>query len=94
MLTNQKRTLHVEDYDSLRDSIPHSGVFDMTDCSVEIWCPEDSSTEELDKMVRLLESMVHVTDVQIGSEIQDLTSKNYRVIITEVKTDLRKKYQR
>jgi hypothetical protein len=66
----------------------------MTDCSVEIWCPEHSDTDEIDRMVRLIESMVHVTDVQIGSEIEDLTREDYRVIITEIKPDIRKKYSR
>lgn len=94
MPTNQRRTLTVRDYDSFRDTLPDSGVFEMTDCSVEIWCPEHSDTDEIDRMVRLIESMVHVTDVQIGSEIEDLTRQDYRVIITEIKPDIRKKYSR
>ncbi len=94
MPNNYKRTLNVRDYNSFRESLPNSGVFEMTDCTMEIWCPADSDTYEIEKMVKLLESMVHVTDVQIGSEIEDLTAEDYRVIITEVKPDIRKKYLR
>lgn len=94
MPTSERRTLTVQGYDSFRDALSTSGVFEMFDCSVEIWCPLDSDVAEIDRMVKLLESMVHVTDVQIGSEIKDLTSENYRVIITEARPDIRKKYPR
>lgn len=71
--------------------LPTSGLFDMTDCSVEIWCPEASEIEEIQRMVTLIESMVHVTDVRIGSDMQNLTSDDYRVVITEDKNDIGKK---
>lgn len=77
------RTFSVHDYDDFRDLVPTSGLFEMTDCAVEIWCPELAETEEIQRMVTLLESMVHVTDVRIGSDSENLTSEDYRVVLIE-----------
>jgi hypothetical protein len=85
------RTIKAKNYDDFRDSIPTSGIFEMTDCSVEIWCPELSEVEEVQRMVTLIESMVHVTDVRIGSDIENLTSDDYRVVIIEDKNDISRK---
>jgi hypothetical protein len=87
-------TLLVKTYDDFRDALPTSGLFEMTDCEVEIWCPELSDVAEVERMVSLIESMVHVKDMKIGSTIQDLLSEDYRVVITEVPNDIRKKYAR
>lgn len=94
MAPQNERTLRVQTYDDFRDSLPDSGVFSMTDCKLEIWCPEHSTTDEVQRMVTLLESMVHVTDVVIGSDIENLASEEYRVVIKEVPNDIRKKYAR
>lgn len=91
---NNARTLNVKSYEDFRDRLSTSGLFDMMDCTVQIWCPESSDVDEVDRMVRLIESMVHVADVQIGSEIEDMISESYRVVITEIKNDIRKKYPR
>lgn len=90
-LISQKRTITVHDYDDFRDSLPSSGLFEMTDCSLEIWCPEQSQIEEVQRMVSLVESMVHVTDVRIGSDVENLTSDNYRVVIIEDNNHVGKK---
>ena len=90
-MTSKARTLKVKNYDDFRDMLPNSGLFDMTDCSVEIWCPEASEIEEIQRMVALIESMVHVTDVKVGSDIENLISSDYRVVITEDKNDIGKK---
>jgi hypothetical protein len=90
-MTSKARTLKVKNYDDFRDMLPNSGLFDMTDCSVEIWCPEASEIEEIQRMVLLIESMVHVTDVKVGSDIENLISDDYRVVITEDKNDIGKK---
>ena len=82
-MPQKARTLVVTNYEQFRDLLPTSGLFDMTDCAVEIWCPEIAQVEEVQRMVTLLESMVHVTDVKVGSEIQDLTSEDYRVVLKE-----------
>ena len=85
MTSAYSKTLKVSDYDSFRDELASSGVFDMTDCEVQIWCPLESDVKEVQKMVTLLESMVHVTDVAITSEVEEMTSMDhYRIVITEV----------
>jgi hypothetical protein len=88
------RTIKATNYEDFRDAIATSGIFDMTDCAVEIWCPELSEVQEVQRMVTLIESMVHVTDVKIGSAIEDLTSDDYRVIFIEDSDKLKKKYIR
>ncbi len=78
-----KRTLTVKTYEDFLENLPTSGLFEMTDCAVEIWCPEFAQAEEVQRMVNLLESMVHLTDVKIGSDIENLLSDDYRVVLTE-----------
>ncbi len=78
-----KRTLTVKTYEDFLESIPTSGLFEMTDCAVEIWCPEFAQADEVQRMVVLLESMVHLTDVKIGSDIENLLSDDYRVVLIE-----------
>lgn len=75
--------MHVKDYEEFRDSLPTSGVFEMTDCAVEICCPELAEVAEVERMVTLIESMLHVTDVRVSSSIEDFISDEYRVIVTE-----------
>jgi hypothetical protein len=78
-----KRTLTVKTYEDFLENLPTSGLFDMTDCAVEIWCPEFAQAAEIQRMVNLIESMVHITDVKIGSDIENLTSDDYRVVLIE-----------
>jgi len=90
-----KRTLTVKTYEDFLENLPTSGLFEMTDCAVEIWCPEFAQADEIQRMVSLLESMVHLTDVKIGSDIENLLSENYRVVLIEDSTSLgRSKYTR
>lgn len=91
MLTQNNRTITVSSYDDLRDVLPNSGLFEMTDCAIEIWCPEFAPAMEVQRMVTLLESMVHVTDIRIGSDVDNLTSESYRVVIIDDKGKLNKK---
>ncbi len=78
-----KRTLTVKTYEDFLENLPTSGLFEMTDCAVEIWCPEFAQADEVQRMVVLLESMVHLTDVKIGSDIENLLSDDYRVVLIE-----------
>jgi hypothetical protein len=73
----------VKTYEDFLDTLPTSGLFEMTDCAVEIWCPEFAQADEVQRMVNLLESMVHLTDVKIGSDIENLLSDDYRVVLIE-----------
>ena len=85
MTVQNIKKLSVKNYDDFRDLLSSSGVFEMTDCAIEIWCPELSETPEVEKMVKLLESMVHVTDVRVGSRIEDMASDDYLIVIREEK---------
>jgi len=87
-MTPTKKTLTVRNYEDFLDILPTSGLFEMTDCAVEIWCPEMAQIEEIQRMVNLIESMVHVTDVKIGSDVTNLTSDDYRVVLTEDSTTI------
>jgi hypothetical protein len=87
-MTPTKKTLTVRTYEDFLDKLPTSGLFEMTDCTVEIWCPELAETDEIQRMVNLIESMVHVTDVKIGSDVTNLTSDDYRVVLTEDSTTI------
>lgn len=77
-------TLEVSNYDELREKLPQSGIFDMLDCAVEIQCPELSEALEVERMTRLIESMVNVVDVRVGSTIEDMANIHYTVKVTEV----------
>lgn len=77
------KTLIVKDYEELREKISSSGVFEMTDCAVEILCPEGAMTEELDRMRNLLESVIHVTDIKIGSDVESFHEETYKIIFVE-----------
>jgi hypothetical protein len=92
-MTTTTRTLNVRDYHDLRDNLPTSGVFDMLDCNVEIWCPELSETGEVERMVNVIESMINILDVKVGSTIQDIANDNdlYRVVLTEVPLNIASK---
>lgn len=85
MTVQNIKKLSVKNYDDFRDILSSTGVFDMTDCAIEIWCPELAEAPEVEKMVKLLESMVHVTDVRVGSHIEDMTADQYLVVIKEEK---------
>lgn len=83
-------TLKVDNYDELRDKLPGSGIFDMMDCSVEIWCPELAEAAEVERMTKLIESMVNVVDVRVGSTAQDMTNVHYTVKVTEVQNPMKR----
>ncbi len=84
--------LRVKNYDELRDTIATSGLFDMTDCVVEIRCPMDSDVNEVRKMTTLIESMVHVTDVQVASTYEDLINSGYTITLTEDDQKFKRKF--
>jgi|TARA_B110000285_G_C14578840_1_gene361206 hypothetical protein len=85
------KTMKIYSYDDLLDRVSTSGLFEMTDCVLEIRCPLDSDADQIAKMVNLIESMVHLKDVQITSTAEDLLEDSYRVIITEA-TDPPKRF--
>ena len=79
-----QKTLSPRDADEFRDLLPSSGVFEMLDCEVEIYCPEAATTDEIQRMVTTLESMINLIDVRISATPETLQNENYKVIITQV----------
>jgi len=59
--------LLVNNADELRDALPTSGLFEMSDCAVFVDCPEISSVQEVKQMVSFIESVIHVVDVEVTS---------------------------
>jgi len=88
------RTLAVTSYDEFRDQLPTSGLFDMDDCNVEIWCPVESDVAEVEKMVTLLESMINTVDIKIGSKVENFTSQDYEVVLIESITNPRARFKK
>lgn len=86
----QTRTLTPKDSDELRDLLPSSGVFDMLDCVVEIYPPEKATTDDIERMISTIESMINVVDVRVTSTPESLHPDNtiYQVDITEVPNTL------
>lgn len=78
------RILKPVNADDFRDKLPGSGVFEMMDCEVEIYCPELAEAEDVQKMVNTIESMINVVDIRITSTPETLHSPTYQVIIKEV----------
>lgn len=70
--------------DDLRDSLSTSGVFDMFDCTVRISYPIEAQTEELERMVTILESVINVQSLETRINLND---NEYRIEITEVPAD-------
>jgi hypothetical protein len=84
------RSLKPVDAADLRDKLPTSGVFDMVDCAVEIYCPENSTTEDIQKMVATIENMINVVDVRISATPEKAAQTTYEILITEVPSAYRK----
>ena len=84
------RSLKPVDAADLRDKLPTSGVFDMVDCAVEIYCPENSTTEDIQKMVATIENMINVVDVRVSATPEKATETTYEILITEVPSAYRK----
>lgn len=62
----------------------------MVDCAVEIYCPENSTTEDIQKMVATIENMINVVDVRISATPEKATETTYEILITEVPSAYRK----
>lgn len=58
-------TLKVHSADQFRDELPSTEVFDMSDCSVSITAPWDSSVEDLDGITKFIASVINVIDTQV-----------------------------
>jgi len=83
-------TMTVDNYAQLRDRIADTGIFEVTDCKIELWAPLDSDVKEIEKMVNLIESMVHVTDVKVSSSPEESARTNYKLVIEETSTPIQR----
>lgn len=88
------RILNPVNADDFRDKLPYSGVFDMMDCEVEIYCPELAQADDVQRMVSTIESMINVVDIRITSTPETLHSPTYQVIIKEVPIQIAKRTAR
>lgn len=93
-LTAVTKRIKAKDSSDLRDLLPTSGVFDMLDCEVEIYCPELAMPDDIQRMVTTIESMINVVDVRVTATPETLQNTEYQVIITEVPVDVAKKFTR
>lgn len=80
-MTAKSVTLRVESFDELRDSLHQTGLFDMSDCIVEITCSMDSSVNEVQKMFNFIKTTINVVDTSV---ITDEETHDYRVQLREV----------
>ncbi len=81
--TSRPRTIKTKDSDELRDLLPSSGIFEMLDCNVEIYCPEFATTDDIQRLVSTIESMINVIDVRVSSTPETLYDDHYKILITE-----------
>lgn len=73
--------LRVDSFDELRDSLHHSGLFDMTDCVVEITCNMEHPVSEVQKMLDFIRTTINIVD---SSVITASDSDDYQVNLREV----------
>jgi hypothetical protein len=89
-----KRVLTVDNSDELRDVLPLSGIFDMLDCEVELLCPPTAPTSEIEKMVKIIESMINVTDVRVTGVPRSEEDLSFTVTISNVPIEVAKRKTR
>jgi hypothetical protein len=82
---NETVTVKVSSYEEFRDGIHETRLFDMFDCNLEIIATPVGAVDEIDKIVTLIESMIHVHDIRITSEV---TSEDYEVTIIPLQQPL------
>lgn len=90
MINKAKRLLSVIDSDELRDALPSSGLFDMLDCEVELMCPPNARTSEIEKMVNIIESMINVTDIRVSGVPRSEDDLSYNIKISNVPVEVAK----
>lgn len=84
------KILTITTADELRDSLAGSGIFDMLDCEVELICPPNAQTSEIEKMVRTIESMINVVDVRVSGVPRYESDTAYTVSISNVPIEVAK----
>lgn len=72
--------IQVEDFDELRDSLHQTGLFEMSDCAVEITCSLDKKMNEVNKIFDFVKSVINVIDTNL---VTDDLIEGFRVKISE-----------
>jgi hypothetical protein len=80
-MTTKAVTIEVVDFDDLRDSLHQTGLFDMSDCIVEITCSMDRPVAEVQKMFSFIKTTINVVDTVV---ITDEYLDTYVVQLREV----------
>jgi hypothetical protein len=73
--------LHVETVEEFRECMPSSGLFDMLDCALEIRSNALAEIDDIDLLVKLVESAINVIDVRISA---DYDTEGFDIRIIEV----------
>jgi hypothetical protein len=74
-------TLRVESFEELRDSLHQTGLFDMSDCIVELSCGMESSVQEVEKMLSFIKGTINVVDSVV---MPDVDIEDYKIQLREV----------
>lgn len=88
-MTKKKEPLHVAEkikltvdtVDEFRKLLPSSGLFDMLDCTLSVRSNALSEIDDIDMIVKLVESAINVVDVNISA---DYDTEGFVIQITEV----------
>ena len=87
-MTKKERTpvsatirLHVETVEEFRELLPSSGLFDMLDCALDIRSNALAEIDDIDLLVKLVESAINVIDVNVSA---DYETEGFVIKITEV----------
>lgn len=64
--------IQVSSPDELRDALPQSGVFELTDCKVQIDAPGDADDEDVQKMITIINSTINVIGVSVTYVIDNM----------------------
>jgi hypothetical protein len=57
---------------------------------VELLCPPTAATSEIEKMVKIIESMINVTDIRVTGIPRSEDERNYMITISNVPIEVAK----
>jgi hypothetical protein len=76
--------LTVHDPEEFRDALPTSGVFDIFDCSMLLEFSPHAVVQDLEKYVNILESCIHIVDMDVQPNYELDDDGQIRITISEV----------
>lgn len=82
-MSNKKVTILVQDFEEFRDSINQTGVFEMSDCNIEIFCNTGRSIKEIQKIIDFTSSAINVIESSVISS-EDEDENTYTIVISEI----------